>query len=127
MGGPWSTTRSVSSTHRVLGGGAGWHLGASGGDVHHQCHQAAAAAGTRAAPHLHHQDKGVGLGSVIGEVDEGVPFQPKAPVFITWTRGSAQCHTTARAGSRRGLAVPHLQQWCKSARCCQGCCGTAGG
>lgn len=101
--GPWSTTQSVGSAHRELGGGAGWHWGAPGGDVHHQCHHAAAAAGTRAAPHLHQQDKGAGLSLVIGEVDKGVPFQPKAPILIAWTRGSAQCHTMAE-----GWFVPLL-------------------
>lgn len=44
--GPWSTAWSAGSAHRALGGGAGWHRGAPGGDIHHQCHCAAAAAAT---------------------------------------------------------------------------------
>ena len=51
----------VGSAHLVLGGGAGWHWGAPGCDVHHQCHHSAVAGTTRAAPHLHKQHKGARL------------------------------------------------------------------
>lgn len=64
--------------------------------MHHQCHHSAVAGGTGATPHLHQQHKGAGLGQIIGEVEEGVPLQLKAPILVAWMRGSARCHATVR-------------------------------
>lgn len=58
LGSPvWPT----GSAYRAQGGGAGWHWGAPGGDMHHQCHRGAAAGGTGASPNLHQQHKSAGL------------------------------------------------------------------
>lgn len=79
------------TAHRAPGGGAGRHRGAAGGDVHHHRHHRAAG-GPGAAPHLHQQHKGAGFGQAIGDIGEGVPIQPKAPVLVACARWSAQCH-----------------------------------